>query len=262
MPASTFNGDAVKILKNTLRFKDGTNLTSADAASINTTVTSIVNTDSPYSLTSSTRTLLCDTSSGAITVNLPAASGNSGLSFIIKLTTSGNTLTIDGNASETIDGATAHELRADSEFVKIVCDGTNWQIVAAHYTELVESSANPSSYTITAGTYGDLTSISLAPGEYDIFLQISWFNAGGAVTTTNINCGLHTTSGNSSPPGGHGIDAAGGIAIQSSSARYELSLSMPGVSVSSTTTHYLKARVDNSITNLSAGYKISARRVS
>jgi hypothetical protein len=73
--------------------------------------------------------VLCDTSGGAFTVTLPAASGNGDAQISIKLVTAGNTLTIDGNASETIDGATTVTLNAQYEALTMICDGSNWHIV-------------------------------------------------------------------------------------------------------------------------------------
>jgi len=62
------------------------------------------------------------------TVTLPAASGNTGLTFeIVKIDgTSGISVTIDGNASETIDGALTIDLDRQFQSVRIVSDGSNW----------------------------------------------------------------------------------------------------------------------------------------
>ncbi len=73
----------------------------------------------------------CDVSGANCTATLPAASGNAGLVLEFKLTTApaGNTLTIDGNSSETIDGATTLVLYALNESVTLLCDGSNWKIL-------------------------------------------------------------------------------------------------------------------------------------
>lgn len=66
----------------------------------------------------------------AVTLTLPAASGNSGLRYDIKVTCSVSTgITIDGNASETIDGQTTLTLSTQYEVNTIVCDGSNWHII-------------------------------------------------------------------------------------------------------------------------------------
>jgi len=71
-----------------------------------------------------------DCTSNAITLTLPAASGNTGLTYIIKkVDSTGNTLTIDGNASETIDGSTTVVISSQYDSITIICNGTSWDIV-------------------------------------------------------------------------------------------------------------------------------------
>ena len=66
------------------------------------------------------------------TATLPSASGNSGLWYCFKKTdATANALTIDGADSETIDGsATNTEVDAQYDTMTIVCDGSNWHIIA------------------------------------------------------------------------------------------------------------------------------------
>jgi len=71
----------------------------------------------------------------AKTMTLPAASGNAGLRYIIKQTAVHTTgVTIDGNASETIDGDTDPTSSATYDFMDIICDGSNWHVVAKQGT--------------------------------------------------------------------------------------------------------------------------------
>jgi hypothetical protein len=70
-----------------------------------------------------------DASGGNRTITLYAASSNSGRQVKIKkLDSSANTVTIDGNASETIDGATTRVIAAQYTSLSLVCDGSNWHI--------------------------------------------------------------------------------------------------------------------------------------
>jgi len=86
-----------------------------------------------YTATTADDVILCDTSGGAYSITLYAASGNSGRKLTIKKTTSDTTpLTIDGNASETIDGATTTTINTQYESVDLVCDGSNWHISNRH----------------------------------------------------------------------------------------------------------------------------------
>lgn len=62
------------------------------------------------------------------TITLPAAVSHSGREYRIKNINTG-IVTIDGNASETIDGATTYALSSQYASVDIICDGSNWHIV-------------------------------------------------------------------------------------------------------------------------------------
>ena len=65
------------------------------------------------------------------TITLPAASDLSGLRYIIKQTAAyTNGTTIDANGSETIDGSLTITLASRYAFVEIICDGSNWHIIA------------------------------------------------------------------------------------------------------------------------------------
>lgn len=101
---------------------DNIALLSADADTFTvktTTYTATVNDD----------VILVQTSS-AWTLSLFPAAGNSGKKITIKKTSSDfNALTIDANASETIDGSTTTTVNTQYEAIKIICDGTNWHIL-------------------------------------------------------------------------------------------------------------------------------------
>jgi hypothetical protein len=82
-----------------------------------------------YTATSSDHVILCDASGGSFTITLPAASGVSGIIYHIKKTdSSGNAVTVDGNASETIDGATTRIISTQYDSMMIICDGSSWHI--------------------------------------------------------------------------------------------------------------------------------------
>jgi len=74
--------------------------------------------------------ILADISAGGFTINLPDATvaSNKNGEIIIKIhdTASGNTLTIDGNGSQTIDGSTTKTLTTDYASMWLKCDGANW----------------------------------------------------------------------------------------------------------------------------------------
>lgn len=74
--------------------------------------------------------VLCNASSGAITLNLPAASSNSGRTYIVKkIDSSGNRVILDGSSSETIDDSTTYILTSQYDSIQVMCDGTEWWVI-------------------------------------------------------------------------------------------------------------------------------------
>ncbi|MDB2611840.1 hypothetical protein N9Z24_03710, partial [Gammaproteobacteria bacterium] len=93
-------------------------------------VVNIDNTDSPYSATYDDWLILCDTSSGNITVTLPDPTNNSGKMYVIKKTQSSNSITINaGDGSILIDDATSHTDNAKNGYDQVVSDGTQYWII-------------------------------------------------------------------------------------------------------------------------------------
>lgn len=72
---------------------------------------------------------LCNCTSNNITVNLPTAAGNTATLMIKKTDSSTNTVTVDGNGAQTIDGGTTAVLAVQYESITLVSDGSNWSIV-------------------------------------------------------------------------------------------------------------------------------------
>lgn len=101
--------------------------------------------------------ILVDASSANRTVTLQAAAtaGDGFQMFIKKIDGSANTVTIDANSSELIDGATTVILKSQNDMLSIICDGTAWY-----------SSINSSFVDLTASgdvnIAGDLTTNTLA----------------------------------------------------------------------------------------------------
>ena len=75
--------------------------------------------------------ILADSSSNAITINLPAASENDGRIFYIKDkggNAVNNNITIDPDGSEKIDGGATTAIDSNYGSMTILCDGTGWHI--------------------------------------------------------------------------------------------------------------------------------------
>jgi hypothetical protein len=97
-------------------------------------------------------TYLVDASGGAVTVTLPAATSSTDKVVIVKKTSATSLtllVTIDGNASETIDGLTTYIMYGLDEFVAIHCDGTEWHVIDAGGKMPVLATTT----TATAGTH-------------------------------------------------------------------------------------------------------------
>jgi len=78
-------------------------------------------------------TYLCDATGGAITANLPAVADTrlGRRVCVIKTDASGNAVTVDGNAAETINGAATYSLAAQWKSVTLENTGTAWIVVAS-----------------------------------------------------------------------------------------------------------------------------------
>ena len=169
MPASIFQGTAVKILKNVLKFADGTTLSSTVAgylANITSDVqTQIDNLGAPsfaYTAETAGATLaigeyaVVSGASGDIT--LPTAASNAGKSIIIEHggTSLTQKYTVQTTSSQTIGGIAggSYVLCTAGEVLHVVSDGSNWRI-ANHKT------ATPwTSYTPSFNGLGSPTSIT------------------------------------------------------------------------------------------------------
>lgn len=93
-------------------------------------------------LTISEHVVLADASTAAFTITLPTAVGTTPfLRFYIKKIDSAlaNLVTIDANASETIDGSLTITLSQRNESVLLQSDGSNWRIVSREMRYQIES---------------------------------------------------------------------------------------------------------------------------
>lgn len=113
-----------------------------------------VSTTASTSTSDNHKIIYCDATSAAFTVTLlAAATAADGFTFAIKKTDgSAHAVTIDGNASETIDGDLTYSLANENDSVLLVCDGSNWKIAADKATVVSASSVVQQVITST-GTY-------------------------------------------------------------------------------------------------------------
>lgn len=102
----------------------------------NTSLTVVSTTATSYTLTNNDYVLLVSPTAGNTTVNLPAVANiQPGRIYYVKRdATATNTVTLDGNASETINGATTRAVGAAGTAggVMIVSDGTAWHVLSSY----------------------------------------------------------------------------------------------------------------------------------
>lgn len=97
---------------------------------------------------------VCSGTSANYTVTLPAASGNTGklIGFrMAPLAALSKEVTLDGNASETIDGATTREMWALESCI-LICDGSNWFKIAGRSIPQICLMAPSTTTSISAGS--------------------------------------------------------------------------------------------------------------
>lgn len=129
-------------------------------------------------------------------------------------------------------------------------------------TEYAESKVGGAvAWPFTAGAYGDLTSLTLQPGEYDLSGILEYSNS-GAVTAGFVLLGISTTSGNSGIGLSQGDNRAMSWNVGTTALFQSMVLPNYRVVVSAPTTYYLKGYCNASVTNFQReGYKLSARRI-
>lgn len=137
---------------------------------------------------------------------------------------------------------------------------TNDSAAAGYIGEYIEGT-QAATNTGADSVYADLTSISLTAGDWDVS-AIAQFSRNGA-TWGNVECGISSTSGNSSSGLTNGVTKTLFNFASTSTAISFIPLFVPvmRVSLGSTTTYYLKIRADFSAGNPQAAGRLSARRV-
>jgi hypothetical protein len=117
-----------------------------------------------YTATTADKVITCATSS-VWTLTLYAASGNAGRTLKVKKTSSDtNTLTIDGNGAETIDGSVTYVMSMQYEEVDLICDGSNWHIFNKYVPSINARYSTNAGQTIADAT---TTIIDFEDSSYD-----------------------------------------------------------------------------------------------
>jgi len=127
------------------------------------------------------------------------------------------------------------------------------------YQEAVSSSAT--NWPFSAGAYGDLTSIALSPGEWDISATMETTN-NGAVTAGNVAMAISSTSGNSATGISVGVNRVIFPNAGTTGLGYSLTIPSYRQVITTATTYYLKGICISAVANFQyTGYRLSARRI-
>lgn len=96
---------------------------------LQTGVSKVVTKTADYTVTDADDVILADASSGTITITLPTAVNASSRKYHIKKINQLNSVIIDGNGTQTIDGDTTKTISLRYTSLTIVSDNANWHII-------------------------------------------------------------------------------------------------------------------------------------
>jgi hypothetical protein len=144
---------------------------------------------SPLSAKTTTATLTlkeeavtANANGAAFTITLPTAVGNTGKIYAVKkIDSTFNAVTLDGNASETIEGSTTTTLNTQNECLTIISDGANWRILE-RYIPSVWTAFTPTGSWVSNTTYTGFWRRVGDSIDVDMTLKLS-----GAPTSANLN---------------------------------------------------------------------------
>jgi hypothetical protein len=191
------------------------------------------------------------------TISLPAVSGNSGLAYDIKHVGSAGVVTIDANSSETIDGNLTFVLNVPNDSVRLVCNGTSWEVEACTLHGLTRAYQTATSAGST-GAWTNFISISLSPGTWDVSAVTNWDANGGSVSSASLAVSQYSGATTTDHV------AADNVIIDNNPAtNYNRSMLVgpfPFV-LTATTTVYAKGNVSYTTATPKHTTRISARRI-
>lgn len=164
------------------------------------------------------------------------------------------------NGAKTFSSTIATSGITNTAGVDIQGTNTNDNAAAGFVGEYTESIISVGQNAPTTDQYGDLTSISLTAGDWDVWGMVAWDQNGATWTTQRT--GISVTTGNSST----GLTAGDNVVLDgnASSSTTPTFVSQHAtwrVSLNATTTIYLKYRAAYSVGTPKAQGGIKARRV-
>ena len=143
------------------------------------TVTAVTTT---YPVAAGDKLITGDATGGAFDVTLPPLSGNEGKNYIVKkIDASANAVTVEGNGSETIDGALNVVLPSRYDNIWVIAGASEWHVIAKWNDILVNQELTTPD--INGGTATSLTNLAIRSTGAAFDLTLATLEA---LTTTRI----------------------------------------------------------------------------
>lgn len=193
-------------------------------------------------LTTSNCVVYANVTLAGYTVTLHSAASKVGqVVMIMKLGANALSLTLATTGGESIGEFSSYVLKADKQSITLVSDGSNWAIAGQNFASRNEL-ANQSTQTNYPATtaWGDLVSVSLTPGYWKLSGAIRSLRNSATQAADSYSIGISSTSGNSTTGLTNGLNRFDMGADAGLNAQGELSVPAYFVTVTTTTTFYLK----------------------
>ncbi len=134
--------------------------------------------------------VLADSSSGTLTLTLPPAADLVGKTLTVKKSVAANSVILDGNLTETIDGLSSLTLVTQNATVEIVSDGVNFRIKSNSDKWRAEANitgANPSLGVSAVTAYTEITNsaLTMTPASGSIPVGIACATGTASVVGSN-----------------------------------------------------------------------------
>lgn len=145
------------------------------------------------------KTIKADATGGAFTITLPAATdAGDGFEITVVKIDSSNTVTLDGDGSETINGSANFSLSRQWQAVTLRCDGSNWQALTA--PRAIPASSTDNAIARYDGTSGLLQTSSVTIDDSNNLSTAGSYNSTG---TDGNQLPTGTTAQRPTPSQGH-----------------------------------------------------------
>lgn len=201
--------------KMVVKDSDGTTIRTID--NIPTTIQQIVTSEktSNYTVTiqDKDKLFLVDSTNADVTISLPtAASAGDGFKVTIKkMDNSQNTITVDGNSSETIDGSTTITLTQPYSVISVVSDGSEW--ISEQFIPSITPVSTSVDYQVLTSDRNKLILVTPTAASRTITLPaVADIEAGFSVSIKKTDTSVNTVTVDGS--GAETIDGSANIVLR------------------------------------------------